>query len=293
MGKKLGILAAIFGIILAVGIIVWKIPKPKNEPQEFLSEYTEEETIKYKVPESPVSHVMEAEGKERDTLYSDTTICSTFAEDIRDMCIEVFGDYLRPLQEPYELITEAGYEYFVAYGSDTETCVKVPGESLEFNVYLPGARGRVVIEKSGDTYSSTFRILEDGEHETTPVIEEGDFEEVESVGVVHYGFNQNNPQPVVPGYVNMNESYGLVDYVLFDGDEIADTFESIIDKVREVWGTDDALCDLLNYKYEISGDTALGIFKISEDGTHITYGDYLFVLSNNENGIATDVYKKK
>lgn len=221
---------------------------------------------------------------------SDTTICSTFAEDIRDMCIEVFGDYLRPLQEPYELITEAGYEYFVAYGSDTETCVKVPGESLEFNVYLPGARGRVVIEKSGDTYSSTFRILEDGEHETTPVIEEGDFEEV---GVVHYGFNQNNPQPVVPGYVNMNESYGLVDYVLFDGDEIADTFESIIDKVREVWGTDDALCDLLNYKYEISGDTALGIFKISEDGTRITYGDYLFVLSNNENGIATDVYKKK
>lgn len=246
MGKKLGILAAIFGIILAVGIIVWKIPKPKNEPQEFPSEYTEEETIKYKVPESPVSHVMEAEGKERDTLYSDTTICSTFAEDIRDMCIEVFGDYLRPLQEPYELITEAGYEYFVAYGSDTETCVKVPGESLEFNVYLPGARGRVVIEKSGDTYSSTFRILEDGEHETTPVIEEGDFEEVESVGVVHYGFNQNNPQPVVPGYINMNESYGLVDYVLFDGDEIADTFESIIDKVREVWGTDDALCDLLN-----------------------------------------------
>lgn len=293
MGKKLGILAAIFGIILAVGIIVWKIPKPKNEPQEFSSEYTEEETIKYKVPESPVSHVMEAEGKERDTLYSDTTICSTFAEDIRDMCIEVFGDYLRPLQEPYELITEAGYEYFVAYGSDAETCVKVSGESLEFNVYLPGARGRVVIEKSGDTYSSTFRILEDGEHETTPVIEEGDFEEVESVGVVHYGFNQNNPQPVVPGYVSMNESYGLVDYVLFDGDEIADTFESIIDKVREVWGTDDALCDLLNYKYEISGDTALGIFKISEDGTHITYGDYLFVLSNNENGIATDVYKKK
>lgn len=293
MGKKLGILAAIFGIILAVGIIVWKIPKPKNEPQELPSEYTEEETIKYKVPESPVSHVMEAEGKERDTLYNDTTICSTFAEDIRDMCIEVFGDYLRPLQEPYELITEAGYEYFVAYGSDTETCVKVPGESLEFNVYLPGARGRVVIEKSGDTYSSTFRILEDGEHETTPVIEEGDFEEVESVGVVHYGFNQNNPQPVVPGYANMNESYGLVDYVLFDGDEIADTFESIIDKVREVWGTDDALCDLLNYKYEISGDTALGIFKISEDGTRITYGDYLFVLSNNENGIATDVYKKK
>lgn len=293
MGKKLGILAAIFGIILAVGIIVWKIPKPKNEPQEFPSEYTEEEAIKYKVPESPVSHVMEAEGKERDTLYSDTTICSTFAEDIRDMCIEVFGDYLRPLQEPYELITEAGYEYFVAYGSDAETCVKVSGESLEFNVYLPGARGRVVIEKSGDTYSSTFRILEDGEHETTPVIEEGDFEEVESVGVVHYGFNQNNPQPVVPGYVSMNESYGLVDYVLFDGDEIADTFESIIDKVREVWGTDDALCDLLNYKYEISGDTALGIFKISEDGTHITYGDYLFVLSNNENGIATDVYKKK
>ena len=293
MGKKLGILAAIFGIILAVGIIVWKIPKPKNEPQEFPSEYTEEETIKYKVPESPVSHVMEAEGKERDTLYSDTTICSTFAEDIRDMCIEVFGDYLRPLQEPYELITEAGYEYFVAYGSDAETCVKVSGESLEFNVYLPGARGRVVIEKSGDTYSSTFRILEDGEHETTPVIEEGDFEEVESVGVVHYGFNQSNPQPVVPGYVSMNESYGLVDYVLFDGDEIADTFESIIDKVREVWGTDDALCDLLNYKYEISGDTALGIFKISEDGTHITYGDYLFVLSNNENGIATDVYKKK
>ena len=292
MGKKLGILAAIFGIILAVGIIVWMIPKPKNELQEFPSEYTEEETIKYKVPESPVSHVMEAEGKERDTLYSDTTICSTFAEDIRDMCIEVFGDYLRPLQEPYELITEAGYEYFVAYGSDTETCVKVPGESLEFNVYLPGARGRVVIEKSGDTYSSTFRILEDGEHETTPVIEEGDFEEVESVGVVHYGFNQNNPQPVVPGYVSMNESYGLVDYVLFDGDEIADTFESIIDKVREVWGTDDALCDLLNYKYEISGDTALGIFKISEDGTRITYGDYLFVLSNNENGIATDVYKK-
>lgn len=293
MGKKLGILAAIFGIILAVGIIVWKIPKPKNELQEFPSEYTEEETIKYKVPESPVSHVMEAEGKERDILHSDTTICSTFAEDIRDMCIEVFGDYLRPLQEPYKLITEAGYEYFVAYGSDTETCVKVPGESLEFNVYLPGARGRVVIEKSGDTYSSTFRILEDGEHETTPVIEEGDFEEVESVGVVHYGFNQNNPQPVVPGYVNMNESYGLVDYVLFDGDEIADTFESIIDKVREVWGTDDALCDLLNYKYEISGDTALGIFKISEDGTRITYGDYLFVLSNNENGIATDVYKKK
>lgn len=293
MGKKLGILAAIFGIILAVGIIVWKIPKPKNGPQEFPSEYTEEETIKYKVPESPVSHVMEAEGKERDILYSDTTICSTFAEDIRDMCIEVFGDYLRPLQEPYKLITEAGYEYFVAYGSDTETCVKVPGESLEFNVYLPGARGRVVIEKSGDTYSSTFRILEDGEHETTPVPEEGDFEEVESVGVVHYGFNQNNPQPVVPGYVNMNESYGLVDYVLFDGDEIADTFESIIDKVREVWGTDDALCDLLNYKYEISGDTALGIFKISEDGTRITYGDYLFVLSNNENGIATDVYKKK
>lgn len=293
MGKKLGILAAIFGTILAVGIIVWKIPKPKNKPQEFPSEYTEEETIKYKVPESPVSHVMEAEGKERDTLYSDTTICSTFAEDIRDMCIEVFGDYLRPLQEPYELITEAGYEYFVAYGSDTETCVKVPGESLEFNVYLPGARGRVVIEKSGDTYRSTFRILEDGEHETTPVIEEGDFEEVESVGVVHYGFNQNNPQPVVPGYVSMNESYGLVDYVLFDGDEIADTFESIIDKVREVWGTDDALCDLLNYKYEISGDTALGIFKINEDGTRIIYGDYLFVLSNNENGIATDVYKKK
>lgn len=33
----------------------------------------------------------------------------------------------------------------------------------------------------------------------------------------------------------MYESYGLVDYMLFDGDEIADTFESIIDTVREVW----------------------------------------------------------
>lgn len=42
-------------------------------------------------------------------------------------------------------------------------------------------------------------------------------------------------------------------------------------------GTDDALCDLLNYKYEISGDTALGIFKINEDGTRIIYGNYLFV----------------
>lgn len=293
MGKKLGILAAIFGIILAVGIVVWKIPKPKDEPQVFPSDYTEEETIKYKVPESPVSHVMEAEGKERDILYSDTTICSTFAEDIRNMCTEVFGDYLRPLQEPYKLVTEAGYEYFVAYESDSETCIKVPGESLEFNVYLPGARGRVVIEKDGNIYSSTFRILEDGEHETTPVIEEGDFEEAESTEIMHYGVNQNNPQPIIPGYVSMNESFGLVDYVLFDGDEIADTCESIIDKVREVWGTDDALCDLLNYKYEISGDVALGILKISEDGTRITYGDYLFVLSNNENGIATDVYKKK
>ena len=56
MGKKLGILAAIFGTILAVGIIVWKIPKPKNEPQEFPSEYAEEETIKYKVPESPAHY---------------------------------------------------------------------------------------------------------------------------------------------------------------------------------------------------------------------------------------------
>lgn len=293
MGKKLGILAAIFGIILAVGVIVWKIPKPQDEPQEFPSDYTEEETIKYKVPESPVSHVMEAEGKERDILYSDTTICSTFAEDIRNMCVEVFGVYLRPLQEPYKLVTEAGYEYFVAYSSDSETCVKVPGESLEFNVYLPGARGRVVIEKNGNTYISTFRILEDGEHETTPVIEEGDFEEAEPTETVHYGVNQNNPQPIIPGYVSLNDSYGLVDYVLFDGDEIADTCEGIIDKVREVWGTDDALCDLLNYKYEISGDVALGILKISDDGTRITYGDYLFVLSNNENGIATDVYKKK
>lgn len=291
MKRKIAILSVIIVAVVIIGILISKLPQERGEGMELPIETTEESTeIKYKVPESPVSHVMEAEGKEREIVYSDTTICATFDQDIRDMCTEVFGEYLMPLQEPYRLLEEAGYEYFVAFYSDEYTCVKVPGESLEFNIYLPGARGRFSISKSGDVYTTTFRILKDDEYQT-PVETEEDNSIIEET--VHYGFNQNIPQPIIPGYVSVNDSLGQLDYVLFDGDEISDRCSSIIDKVREVWGTDDALCDLLNYKYEISGDTALGILKINDDGTQITYGNYLFVLGENENGITTDVYKKK
>ena len=136
---------------------------------------TLEETAAYKVPESVSHDEMSEESSRKRLEYSDTTICATFDVFIRDYCVQAFGEYLPALQDTYKLINDLGYEYFAAYGTDSQYA-EVSDNRAEFTVYLPGNRARVLITRDGDKYITSMRILDDSEY----VIMDGEEETVES-----------------------------------------------------------------------------------------------------------------
>lgn len=274
----------VVAVIAVVGSLTSRDDVMEQPP---ISAVDESESVRYRVPESPVSVTMEGTNKEDSLTYSDTSICAVFDADIRSLCITAFGDYLAALQEAYRILEDAGYEYFVAFTTDAET-YELGENHLVFNIYLPGARGRFSIDKEGNTYSTTFRILEDGELETQPEVLE-----YEDPVTVAYGYKQSSdPQPV-DGYTCINTDIDLGSYTLFDGEQIKElTPGNVLDVVRGKYGDDTVLCDTFSYVYNELGDV-VNELTIDTTATRLQCENYLFIITRGSEGaIYTDIYKR-
>ena len=154
----------LFGVGLGIG---WSMhSKEYAKVPETLP--TEEETRLYAPIEPPTEVFQETAPAE--TKYTTEEIESVFGADIQEYCIRAFGEYQEALQSLCAILKDSGYNYFVPFNSDEETLI-LDGDYVEFNIYLPSARGRATIKKS-DTYHTEFYILEDGEMETEMIPEE-------------------------------------------------------------------------------------------------------------------------
>lgn len=294
MKKFLISLAIGIGVLVSVLVIGFFLHKQSvSRPVEPLPiesvEDSTEETIRYKVPEKPISQTLEGTVKEDTFTYSETSICAVFAPDIRSLCEEAFGEYLGALQMPYAQLLEAGYEYFAAFTTDEDTYA-VGDNSLEFTIYLPDARGRFTITKSDENYNSNFRILEDTEYFSSSMVDGVD-EEPETVT---YTFNTLINPPPVEGYMCIDSDLSNYSYYTFDSDMLADLFtSSVVLPVREVLGDDGALEATASIVVQVYGESVLGeVTLLDTNPITLVCGDHLFVLEKDGDITRTSVYIK-
>lgn len=107
--------------------------------------------------------------------YSKADIQLVFGSDVQWLSDKVFGDYVHPLQGLFILLEQQGYGFNegieedhldVMNGGKFQTTI-LGDDFLEFTLVLGiSNRARVVITKNGDQYTTTFRLLKDGEFET-------------------------------------------------------------------------------------------------------------------------------
>lgn len=294
---KKGILAVCAAVLLFVLIAVMCAVfhnTHANKPVETLPDEkssvavrtVEDPSIRYKVPESPASETFEASLKEDKLLYSDTSICAVFGDDIRQFCTDSFGEYLAPLQEPYRMLEDAGYEYFVVFNSDDETVVK-RDNYLEFNIYLPGNRGRFTISKKGKTYTTTFTLLKEDEYLQTYIQDAGD-DEADSM----YRYYTSKNQLPMMGYKGVNNTLDNSTYAIFDSEQIDEAFSSdVLYFVRLNYGSSSALQDTINFLYSVGMQDSLS--QATYDNGKIICGDYLCKIIDFYGDIATDFYRRE
>lgn len=95
--------------------------------------------------------------------------------DVQWLSDKAFGDYVQALQGLFILLEQEGYGWndgieedklAVTNGGNFETTI-VGDNYLEFTLSLAYPnRARVTITKNGDQYTTTFRLLKEGEFET-------------------------------------------------------------------------------------------------------------------------------
>lgn len=295
---KKGILFA--SIVLVIGVMIGIVGfllyrRPANvETLPDVPGYVEEttgESIPYKVPESLHTEVIEETSNKDGLQYSDTSICAVFGDDIRNVVIDVFDEYLAPLQEAYKILNNEGYEYFTAFHTDMDTVVE-GADYVEFTVNLPGARGRYTISKEGSKYMTTFRYLKDDEY---PVAIEPDEEEVnEDVVGINYTRRRSANPAEFDGYSVVDDEDIADQYVVQSSDYIKDSVPSeVIGVIRERFDSDEALCDTIDFLITTTGQSEWkDMTVVDEDRRVILYeGDYMFVLSGREL-TTTDIYVK-
>ena len=95
---------------------------------------------------------------ERGLEWPRTRIQDTFYTDVQEICEEVFGEYMSPLQGLTGILISYGKQY----RTDRETAVIGP-DRAEFYLFLQDAVALAVIEDKGDSYRTTFRILKEEE----------------------------------------------------------------------------------------------------------------------------------
>lgn len=294
---KKGILFA--SIVLVIGVMIGIVGfllyrRPANvETLPDVPGYVEEttgESIPYKVPESLHTEVIEETSNKDGLQYSDTSICAVFGDDIRNVVIDVFDEYLAPLQEAYKILNDEGYEYFTAFHTDIDTVVE-GADYVEFTINLPGARGRCTISKEGTKYMTTFRYLKDDEY---PVDIEPDEEVEENAVGINYTRRRSANPAEFDGYSVVDDEDIADKYAVQSGDYIKDSVPSeVIGVIRERFDSDDALCDAIDFLITTTGQTAWSdMTVVDEDRRVILYeGDYMFVLSGREL-TTTDIYVK-
>lgn len=276
---KKGIIAV--AIVLGVGLVIGGVglflhlTEPDRDQVTIETEETTDGDIQYRVPESVNTEEMSAESNRKDQEYSDTTICATFSEDIRNYCVEAFGEYLPALQDTYKLVEGMGYRYFTAYTTDSEY-TEVGENTLSFTLYLPGNRGRVTITKDGSTYSTSFRILDDSE---LVVMESEDSDEVETGEVVADTFTVNTTSaPAVEGYDTCPTDAEL--YVV-DAETLNEAYDSaVIEQVLNSFGT----VTPLSAPYVLLGEQDLHSASVSvADGSvQVAYNNYLVTVTGTD-----------
>lgn len=111
----------------------------------------------------------------RQVEYSKADIQLVFRCDIQWLSDKAFDDYVQALQGLFILLEQEGYgwndgiaedKYAVMNGGKFETTI-VGDNYLEFTLELDYSnRARVTITKNGDQYTTTFRLLKEGEFET-------------------------------------------------------------------------------------------------------------------------------
>ena len=107
--------------------------------------------------------------------YSKADIQLVFHQYIQRVSDMVFGDYTKALQGLFILLEQEGYGRYVGIeetgasvmlGNEFQTTI-VEENYLEFTLGLNYQdRARVTITKNGDQYTTTFRLLKEGEFET-------------------------------------------------------------------------------------------------------------------------------
>lgn len=106
------------------------------------------------------------EGSELGLYWDRSSVQQVLYPDVQEICEEVFGDYLAPLQG----LTEILRPYWKRYRTDRESAVISKGR-VEFYLFLQGSIALVTIEERPETYYMTFRILRDEEKEGIRVLE--------------------------------------------------------------------------------------------------------------------------
>lgn len=124
------------------------------------------EELGYNLIEKEEAKEGEFEFGEMGLYWDRVTIQSTFYPDVQEICEEVFGDYLSPLQG----LTGMLRHYDKRYRTDKQTAIRSPGR-MEFYLFLQNATALVTIEERKETYYTSFRILREEEARGIRVLE--------------------------------------------------------------------------------------------------------------------------
>ena len=297
-GRVIIIISVVTAILVGVicGYVYFRHNKTDDVVVETTEEYIVEESteVQYKIPESQHSEVLENVREANKYQYSDTTICATFSEQIRGMCVDVFGEYIGALQNSCAQIQETGYEYFTAYDTDIDTAVLGEGY-LEFTVYLPGARGRCGIEKDGNNYVSTFRILDDTELVSDSLYAPDGLDAELLQDAVDYNtpwVNSTNPI-YIEGYELITHDTHKASYYTFDSDFLVEMLGmKVMEPIRTVIGVDMGMYDTVSFVLSNADESALSQIAASVDGNAVmcTWGDYIFRIVVENGRPCTDIY---
>lgn len=276
---KKGIIAV--AVVLGIGLVIGGVglflhlTEPDRDQVTIETEETEDGEIPYRVPESVNTEEMTEQSNRKNQEYSDTTICATFNEDIRNYCVEAFGEYLPALQDTCKIIEGMGYRYFTAYTTDSEY-TEVGNNTLTFTIYLPGNRGRVSITKDDSEYSTSFRILDDSE---LVVLEREDDEESETGEVAVDMFTLDTTSaPTVDGYDNCPTD---VELYTIDAETLNGAYSStVIEQVLNDFGT----VTPLSAPYLLLGEQDLQSAEVtvSTGSIQVVYANYLVVVSGTD-----------
>lgn len=309
MKKKVvvGILVSVLTLVVAVVIAVLafvlhneQVDEPIATTEMYVPE-SESTEVQYNVPE--VKPTGEHNSTNSGTqVYSDTTVCATFDEDIRNLCVSAFGEYIIALQDSCKFLFDAGYEYFVAYGTDTDTSV-VESNYIEFTAYLPGSRARFNIRNDNGKYTTKAWLLAEDELLSPSLVAPDGPDSLPSEEVTGLlpanldGWSESNEPALYDDYGVLDMRMQPAQFYTFDSDFITELVaRDVVTLARDTFNTDAALYDMVSFILYDSGEEALmniTVEKESDTSIKCYWENYMFHIWSNEGKVYSDTYDKR